>query len=149
MEIILLKDVKGIGKKGETTTVSDGYANNFLIPRKLAVKKTEGSVATLEKQKENYRLEQEHLKELALKNKEILEKTTLEFKAKSQKNGSMAGSISTKVIVEKIRKEFNIELDKRKFVDKILVNAFGVTNLKIELYKGIIATIRVHVSEEK
>ena len=61
----------------------------------------------------------------------------------------MAGSISTKVIVEKIRKEFNIELDKRKFVDKILVNAFGVTNLKIELYKGIIATIRVHVSEEK
>lgn len=149
MEIILLKDVKGIGKKGETTTVSDGYANNFLIPRKLAVKKTEGSVATLEKQKENYRLEQEHLKELALKNKEILEKTTLEFKAKSQKDGSMAGSISTKVIVEKIRKEFNIELDKRKFVDKILVNAFGVTNLKIELYKGIIATIRVHVSEEK
>lgn len=148
MEIILLKDVKGVGKKGETKNVSDGYANNFLIPRKLAVIKTETSLATLEKEKENYRLEQERLKALALKNKEILESKTFEFKAKAQKDGRMAGTISTKVIVERIKKDLNIELDKRKFVDKILVNAFGVTNLKIELFKDVIATLKIHVSEE-
>ena len=149
MEIILLKDVKGVGKKGESKNVSDGYANNFLIPRKLAVIKTEASLATLEKEKENYRLEQEELEKKANENKKLLESMTFEFTAKAQKDGHMAGTISTKVIVEKIKKDLNIELDKRKFIDKIVVNAFGVTNLKIELFKGIFATLKIHVSEEK
>lgn len=149
MEIILLKDVKGVGKKGESKNVSDGYANNFLIPRKLAVIKTEASLATLEKEKENYRLEQEELEKKANENKKILESKTFEFTAKTQKDGRMAGTISTKVIVERVKKDLNIELDKRKFVDKILVNAFGVTNLKIELFKGVVATLKIHVSEEK
>ena len=74
---------------------------------------------------------------------------TFEFTAKAQNAGRMAGTISTKVIVEKIKKDLNIELDKRKFIDKIVVNAFGVTNLKIELFKGIFATLKIHVSEEK
>ena len=87
MEIILLKDVKGIGKKGETKQVSDGYANNYLIPHKLAVIKTKESLDTLNKQKEAERLEQERLKEIALKNKAKLESMTLEFTAKSQKDG--------------------------------------------------------------
>lgn len=149
MEIILLKDVKGVGKKGESKNVSDGYANNFLIPRKLAVIKTEASLATLEKEKENYRLEQEELEKKANENKKLLESMTFEFIAKAQKDGRMVGTISTKVIVEKIKKDLNIELDKRKFIDKIVVNAFGVTNLKIELFKGIFATLKIHVSEEK
>ena len=61
----------------------------------------------------------------------------------------MAGTISTKAIAEKLKNDYNIEIDKRKFVDKIVVNAFGVSNLKIELYKGVIGVIKVHVSEEK
>ena len=117
MEIILLKDVKGVGKKGESKNVSDGYANNFLIPRKLAVIKTEASLATLEKEKENYRLEQAELEKKANENKKLLESMTFEFTAKAQKYGRMAGTISTKVIVEKIKKDLNIELDKRKFID--------------------------------
>lgn len=149
MEVILLVDVKGIGKKNETKTVNDGYANNYLIPRKLAVRKTEGSIATLNKQKEDEAKLQAELKEKASKNKVFLEKLTLEFKAKAQKDGSMAGTISTKAIAEKLKNDYNIEIDKRKFVDKLLVNAFGTTNLKIELYKNIVATIKVHVSEDK
>ena len=98
MEIILLKDVKGVGKKGESKNVSDGYANNFLIPRKLAVIKTEASLATLEKEKENYRLEQEELEKKANENKKLLESMTFEFTAKAQKDGRMAGTISTKVM---------------------------------------------------
>lgn len=149
MEVILLVDVKGIGKKNETKTVNDGYANNYLIPRKLAVRKTEGSIATLNKQKEDEAKLQAELKEKASKNKVFLENLTLEFKAKAQKDGSMAGTISTKAIAEKLKNDYNIEIDKRKFVDKLLVNAFGTTNLKIELYKNIVATIKVHVSEDK
>ncbi len=149
MEVILLADVKGVGKKNETKTVNDGYANNYLIPRKLAVRKTEGSIATLNKQKEDEAKLQAELKEKASKNKVFLENLTLEFKAKAQKDGSMAGTISTKAIAEKLKNDYNIEIDKRKFVDKLLVNAFGTTNLKIELYKNIVATIKVHVSEDK
>lgn len=149
MEVILLADVKGVGKKNETKTVNDGYANNYLIPRKLAVRKTEGSIATLNKQKEDEAKLQAELKEKASKNKVFLENLTLEFKAKAQKDGSMAGTISTKAIAEKLKNDYNIEIDKRKFVDKLLVNAFGTTNLKIELYKNVVATIKVHVSEDK
>ncbi len=149
MEIILLEDVKGIGKKGETKTVSDGYANNFLIPRKKALRKTAENVAMLNKQKEELENKLQEQKELALKNKETLEKMTLEFSAKAQKDGSMAGTISTKAIAEKLKNEYGIEIDKRKFVDKISVNAFGVTNLKIELFKDVFANIKVHVSEAK
>ena len=149
MEVILLADVKGVGKKNETKTVNDGYANNYLIPRKLAVRKTEGSIATLNKQKEDEAKLQAELKEKASKNKVFLKNLTLEFKAKAQKDGSMAGTISTKAIAEKLKNDYNIEIDKRKFVDKLLVNAFGTTNLKIELYKNIVATIKVHVSEDK
>lgn len=149
MEVILLNDVKGIGKKGETKTVNDGYANNFLIPKKLAVRKTEESLKVLEKQNEQKRLEEEAKKAEALKNKELLESITLEFKAKKQAKGQMAGSISTKEVEAKLKNEHGIIIDKRKFVEKYPINAFGYTNLKIELYKGVIGVIRVHVSEEE
>lgn len=148
MEIILLQDVKNIGKKGETKEVNDGYANNFLIKKGLAVRKTEASLAQLKKEQDLEAKKQALLKEEALQNKEKLENITLEFKAKAQGKGNMAGTISPKEIVEKLEKEYSIKVDKRKFVEKYPVNAFGYTNLKIELYKGVIGTIRVHVSEE-
>ena len=69
-----------------------------------------------------------------------------EFKAKAGSDGRMFGSISTKQVADEIKKVLNIEVDKRKFVDPIPVNAFGTTLLKIDLYKGIIATVKVHVS---
>ena len=84
-----------------------------------------------------------------LENKEIIEYTTFEFKAKAGSDGRMFGSISTKQVADEIKKVLNIEVDKRKFVDPIPVNAFGTTLLKIDLYKGIIATVKVHVSASK
>lgn len=149
MEVILLKDVKGIGKKGETKTVNDGYANNFLIPKKLAIKKTEGSVLFLEKENENERLETEKKKAEALKTKEELKSIVLEFKRKPQADGRMAGNVSTKEVEELLKSQYKISIDKRKFVEKYPINAFGYTNLKIELFKGVIGEIRVHVSEDK
>lgn len=148
MEIILLQDVKGLGKRGECVNTSDGYANNFLIPRKLAVRKTEETLRTLEKENDKEAKRQEELKNEAIKNKQIIESVTLNFKAKAQTNGDMIGTISTKEIVNKLKDEYKVVVDKRKFIDKISVNAFGITNLKILLYKDVVATIRVKVSEE-
>ncbi|MFA6755408.1 MAG: 50S ribosomal protein L9 [Bacilli bacterium] len=149
MEVILLQDVKGLGKKGDTKTVADGYGNNYLIRNNIAVKKTVEAVKNLEKENEKERLHQEDLKKEALETKGKLGSIILEFTAKAGKDGTMIGQISTKEVCEKLVKDYNINIDKRKFVDKILVNAFGTSILKNELYKGIIADVKVHVSEEK
>ena len=78
-----------------------------------------------------------------------LETIVLEFNAKGSGDGRMFGTISTKQIAEELKSKYNIEIDKRKFVDKVQADHFGYTNMNIELYKGVVATIRVHVNEIK
>ncbi len=148
MEVILLKDVKGVGKKGESKSVSDGYAKNFLIPRKLAVKKTEESLAALNKEKALEAKRQEELKDEALRAKEKLENIVVEFKLKAHADKTPAGSISTKEVEKELKDKYGITIDKRKFIDKYPMNAFGYTNLKIELYKDVIGVVRVHLVED-
>lgn len=147
MEVILLIDVKGLGKKGEIKNVADGYGNNFLIKKGLAVKKTNESLNNYKREVKKEELYQQNLKNEALENKKILESIVLEFKAKVAADKTMIGEISTKEVVSKIKEDFNIKLDKRKFLNNIKVNAFGNTILQNELYKGVIANIKVHVSE--
>ena len=147
MKVILLKDVKGIGKKSDIVNVKDGYASNYLIPNKLAVMESNKSVEILNEQKrqeaENIEKMKQNAREIAAK----LEKITLEFKANGSGDGRMFGTISTKQIEAELKDKFGIEIDKRKFVDKMTVDHFGYSKLKIELYKGIFGTITVHVSE--
>lgn len=148
MKVILLQDVKGVGKKSQIVDVKDGYAANYLIPHKLAVMQSNRSLEILGEQKkqeaENIARLQKEATEIAIK----LETITLEFTAKGSGDGRMFGTISTKQIAEQLKTKFGIEIDKRKFVDKVQADHFGYTKLKIELYKGIYGTITVHVSEE-
>ena len=147
MKVILLSDVKKVGKKGAVIEVSDGYGANYLIPNKLAVKATKTSMEIKQKQDDTEALRQETLKQEAIVLKDKIEKLTLELKAKTGKDGKMFGAISSKQIVEEYKKQLDVELDKRKFVDVNSVSSLGYTKLKIELYKSVIATIIVHVSE--
>lgn len=149
MKVILLKDVKNVGKKDQVVEVSQGYGANYLIRNGLAVMYTTGSKNVLNKQIQE-REELDAKKRLeANKIAEKLKNITLEFYSTSSKDGRMFGNISPKQIVEELNAKYGIELDKRKFVDKYPVNAFGFTRLKIEIYKGVIGTINVHVSEKK
>ncbi len=148
MKVILLQDVKGLGKKNQQIDVSDGYAANFLIPRRLAVKVSEKSVEILEKQKEDARLKEEALRKEAIALSEKLKTITLEFKLKVGGNGKVFGSISLKQVEEQLKSKFNITIDKRKFITKGPVDSLGITRLKIELHKGVVGEIVVHVSEE-
>lgn len=153
MKVILLSDVKALGKKGETIVVSDGYGANFLIPRGLAAPSTAGTQASLMKQNAEETERQIALKKKAEALAQRLENINVEFTAKVGSDGRMFGSISTKQIEEGLKEQWDIEIDKRKFIDKYQANALGYTRLKIELYKGsqgsVVGTVNVHISEEK
>ena len=149
MEVILLVDVNKVGKKNQTVKVSDGYANNFLLKQKLAVPVSKKSVEILEEQKETARINEENNKKDAQALAERLKDITLEFTAKVGKDSKLFGSISLKQVEEEMKKQFNITIDKRKFIDKGPLDMLGIYKLRIELYKGVIGEIKVHISERK
>ena len=149
MKIILLKDVKNVGKKDQIIEVSDGYASNYLIPRGLAVKMTSKEMNILKTNKKQQQLDEEKRKEEAKDIKGRIETLCLEFFAPSSKDGRMFGTISPKQIEQELLNKYQITIDKRKLIDKDPINSFGYSNLRIELYKDVIATIKVHVSEKK
>ena len=149
MEVILLADVKNVGKKNQTVNVSDGYANNFLLKKHLAVPVSKKSVEILATQQENARIAEENKKKDAQKLVEILKGVTLEFDAKVGKDSKLFGSISLKQVEEELKAKHGIEIDKRKFIDKGPLDSLGFYKLKIELYKGVVGEVNVHIQERK
>ena len=148
MKIILLEDVKNVGKKGEILEVADGYARNFLIRNRLAVEATAQSKLILEQQKQQ-KIDQE--KE-DIKNAEALKlklsELTLVFPVKTGENGKVFGSVSSKQIAEELLKKHKITIDKRKILDEGPFNTVGFYNVQIELYKQVIATIKIQLKAQ-
>lgn len=149
MKVILLNDVKKVGKKGEIVEVSDGYARNFLIRGGMAVEATKGSLQVLDQQKVNAKLKEQELEEQAKVIQKQLEAITLKFQVKVGKEGKVFGAISTKQIAEELHRKHQITVDKRKFLDNGSVGNLGITKLQIELYKNVIGTVNIHVIEQK
>ena len=147
MQVILKKDVNKVGKKGEIVNVSDGYGANYLIPNGLAVINNKENLVILKKEEaEDKRLDAQRKIE-ASELSERLKGITLEFEASAGRRGEMIGTISHKQILESLRKLHDIKLDKKMIVDKdVIVNGFGKTTLKVNLYKGVIGEINIHVS---
>ncbi len=148
MKIILLEDVKNVGKKGNILEVADGYARNFLIRNKLAVAATEQSKLILEQQKQQ-KIDQEkedirNAEALKLKLAEL----TLVFPVKTGENGKVFGSVSSKQIGEELLKKHKLTIDKRKILDEGPFNTVGFYNVKIELHKQVIATIKIQLKAQ-
>ena len=147
MKVILLQDVKALGKKGDLVNASDGYARNFLLPKNLAreanaqamneYRNAENSknfkIATEKKQAEGYKAQ--------------LEGKTFEMKAKAGQGGKLFGSITTKQVAEEIKKQYNIDVDKRKVVLDCDIKEFGTYHAEVKLFTGVSAKIDVQVSE--
>lgn len=148
MKVIMIKDLKKVGKAGEIVEVSDGYGANFVIPQGYGKLLTDKSLAEYKEMKKQEAIHEEELKEAARKEAETLKSITLEFESSAGKNGYMCGTVSSKMIVEQLKKEHNISVDKRKFKDFLPINCFGVTEVKVELYHGVFGTIRVKVKEK-
>lgn len=149
MKVILLSDVKKVGKKGEMVEVADGYGRNFLIRQRLAVPATQRSKEILDIQNHNLELEEQALEAKAIEVKARLETITLEFKVKTGTGGRVFGSISSKQICEELNRTYGIIVDKRKFLENDAISSLGITYVKVDLYKNkVIGSIKVHVSEK-
>ena len=148
MKVILLKDVKSIGAKGDVKEVSVGYAQNFLLKNKLAVEATPGNISRLEGQKN--RVAKDAAEELAEAKelKEQIDKITVEMKAKSGEGGRLFGSITTKQIAEALNKTEGIKVDRRKMELPNTTPPDPVTNVPIRIHPDVTATLKVHVVEE-
>ncbi len=145
MKVILLSDVKNVGKKGEVVDVKDGYAKNFLLAKKLAVKGSEESLKILNKQKEEKALHEKDLENKAIKLREELKNREFSFKLKANK-GKLSNSVSSKMIADRLNEE-GYEIDKRKIIEPKTITSLGYTNVKVELYKNVFAVIKILVEE--
>ena len=145
MRVILLKDVKKQGKKDDIIEVKDGYGT-YLINNKLAVLETKGSSKVLNKQKEEAALEESLLLKECEDIKKKLDKTTLNFKVNTGKNGQVFGQISTKQISDELKKK-GFDIDKRKIKLDVPINTLGTTNVKVILHKKVDAILKIHLQK--
>lgn len=143
MKVILLTDVKNVGKKDDVKEVADGYGRNYLIKNGLAVEASKKSMQILGQQQADKKAELEQKKAEAEQLKERLSKITLTFQVKAGAEGKVFGSISTSKVCEALVKQHNITLDKRKFIDTQNLTCLGEWNLKVELFKGVIGNVKV------
>ena len=146
MKVVLLQDVKGLGKKGELVNTSDGYARNFLFPRKLAMEANSQAMSELKNREaaEKHRIDMEIA--AAKASAEKLEGKTVRLTAKAGANGKLFGSVTPKDVAAAIAQQFSIELDKRKVVVED-IKAFGTSPVEVKLYNGISAAMFVMVGE--
>lgn len=147
MKVLMKEEVKKVGKKGQIVEVSDGYGANFLIPNKYAVLYTAQAQKEYDKeQAELARVDAEKRAE-AKKLVETLKGITLEFEASAGRQGYMIGTVSTKEIIKSLKEKHGIVINKNQIVDKdVIVNGFGKTAIKVDLYKGVIGEVNIHVS---
>lgn len=145
MKVILQSDVKGQGKKGDYVEVSDGYARNFLLPRKLAVEANSSNLNVLKgkKEAEAYHKEQEELQ--AKKIAEQLEKLTVKLVAKAGEGGKLFGSVTSKDIADQLKQNHHIVVDKRKIVLDDGLKSTGVHQVEIRLHPAVHAKCKVEV----
>lgn len=148
MKVILLQDVKKVGKKDQIIEVSDGYASNFLIPKKLAIPYNDRNISQLEANKARKIEEEKQNKETALKNKQKLEEKELVFILAVGANGKAFGAITAKKVEEEIKAKFKIEVDRKKFLNFTPINRLGLSTLQIELYKDVVALLKVMVKDK-
>ena len=148
MKVVLLQDVKSIGKKGELKEVSDGYARNFLLPRKLAKEANAQAMNELRNAEaaKEYKIKTET--EKAQQNAELLSGKTVKIYAKPGQGGKIFGSVTPKELSEEIQKQFGVEVDKRKVIVEGDIKAFGSYNFDVKFYSGITATMTVAVCEK-
>ncbi|NLY20580.1 MAG: 50S ribosomal protein L9 [Tissierellia bacterium] len=146
MEIILLKDIKDIGKAGEKVNVKDGYARNFVLPRKLGIEATEENVKEWKIQKAKEEAEEAARRAEAMKLKEQIEKLSVNIESKSGEGGKLFGSVTSKEISDSLKAQHKINIEKKKIELKENIRAVGTTTVVVRVYPEITADLKVVVT---
>lgn len=147
MKVILVQDVKNLGKKGDVVNVADGYARNFLFPRNLAIEASPGNIARLEQEKKAMENKKEKEKREAVELAKKIEKCTVTLKVKTGEQGKLYGSINTKDIAEGLKSQFNIDIDKRKIVLKEPIKSLGSYEVEVKIHPEVDAKFKLRVIE--
>ena len=147
MKVILLEDVKALGKKGQIVDVNDGYARNFIFKKKLGLEATPTNLNNLKLQKANDEKIAKEILEKAKAFGEELAKLTVVVKMKGGEGGRVFGSVSSKEIAEEAKKQFGVEIDKKKIVMEEPIKSFGAFELPVKLHPEVTAKLRVKVEE--
>ena len=145
MKVILLQDIKGVGKKDEIINASDGYARNFLLPKKMGLEANAENMSKLKAKQDSKKYQESVEKENAEKVAEQLKHITLKIAVKSGENQKIFGSITSKEIAENLKKQHNIEIDKKKIDLKEPIKVLGVSNVRVKLFEGVLATLKVQI----
>ena len=148
MKVILQQDVKGQGKKGQLVEVSEGYARNFLLPKKLAIPATTDAINTMNLKEKARRAEEARQREEALAISAKLKECTVRIAAKAGTGGRLFGAVTTKEISEALNKQFALDIPKQKLVLDETIKSFGTYTVKAKLGFEITANFSVMVTEE-
>ena len=149
MQVILLKDVKGLGRAGEVAKVSDGHARNYLFPKKLAMEATPANLKVLEKKRKE--IEAQRAMDLAHAQEvkaQIEAAGALVIKSKAGENGRLFGAVTAQDIADAFEKEHKIVLDKKKIDVPQAIKQAGETTVDIKLYQGITAKCKINIIAE-
>lgn len=145
MQVILLEDVKSLGKKGEIVKVNDGYARNYILPKKLGLEATPKNLNDLKLQKAAEAKREQEIYDEAVAFKEKMETLSVNLTIKTGEGGRTFGSISTKEIAEGLKKQHGIQVDKKKFILADSIKGIGTYHVGVKLHPKVTAELKVRV----
>ena len=145
MKVILLDNIKGVGKKDEIINASDGYARNYLFPKKLAIEATKENLGKLESKNEANKFKKQNEKNDAIEVANKLKELVLTIKVKAGENGKIFGGVTSKEISENLKEQYKIEIDKKKIDLKDAIKTLGLKTVNIKLYEGVIGELKVDI----
>lgn len=145
MKVILLDNIKGVGKKDQIINASDGYARNYLFPKKLAVEANNENMLKLKAKQNGIEYKKGVEKEEATKLANKLKELTLTIKVKAGENGKIFGGVTSKEIAENLKKQYQIEVDKKKIILAETIKNLGILTVEIKLYEGVIGKLKVQI----
>ena len=145
MKVILLGDVKALGKKGQVVEVAEGYGRNFLLPRNLATEASKGALAVLESQSKALAKREAQTLTDAQQLAARIESAKLDVKAKAGGNGKLFGAVTNADVAEAISRSLEIDVDRHKIEIKTAIKALGAYPIEIKLHKNVVAKTTVNV----
>lgn len=149
MKVILLQDIKGVGKKDEVINASDGYARNFLFPKKMALEANAENMSKLKAKQDSKNFKRGQEKEEAEKIAKQMEGILMKIKVKAGENGKIFGGVTAKEISENLKEQYNIDVDKKKIELKDTIKNVGMLTVSIKLFDGVIGKLKIDVIGER